>query len=108
MQQIEIKQGSTFILTFTLSDADGNPLAPPTGDLRMELRKASDSSSVAVLDITETATASTYEASYSGSTEAWPLGVLFADIRAAIDGDIRYSNTLAVSVVKSYTQGAAP
>ena len=107
MQQIEIKQGSTFILTFTLSAADGEPLAPPAGDLRIELRTAADSSPVAVLDITETATASTYEASYSGSTEAWPIGVLFSDIRATIDGDIRYSNTLAVSVVKSYTQEAA-
>lgn len=102
-QIITFKRGSTFEAELELVTEDCLPV-----DIRAEHMSAQindkDGNLIAELTITETATPGTYILSTLEETDEWPLETIYTDVRAVLDGKIRYSNTLAIKVIKQETR----
>jgi hypothetical protein len=104
MQNLEFKRGATFEFEIALTDEDDVPVILDVANMRAELRDGS--TLLSVLDIADTATPGTYLLSTDDDTSEWDYGVVMTDIRATIDGKIRYSDTVAFTIVPQITREA--
>ena len=104
MQRIEnFKRGDTFALTAALKDEAQQPLTIDVANLKSQVRDGSGVM-VAELIITTTETVGTYLL-VAESTTAWPANTtIYMDIQLNIDGQIRSSETIEISVIKDVTQ----
>lgn len=104
MQRISnFKRGDTFALTAAINDEAGDPMAIDVANLKSQVR---DGAGVLVseLVVTTTETVGVYLLTAS-STAAWPANTtLYMDIQLNVDGQIRSSETIEISVVKDVTQ----
>lgn len=101
---LEFKRGASFELELALTDDAGDPVIIDVADMRAELRYGS--TLVSVLDIATTLTPGTYLLSTDDDTSDWSYGLHSTDIRATIDGKIRYSDTVSIAVVEQITRVA--
>lgn len=102
ISSFEFKRGSTFQCEVNLTDDEANPVILDIADMRAEIRDGS--TLVAELDIALTATPGTYLLTATEDTSDWTLGLKMMDIRVTSGTDIRYSETVAFTMIQQVTR----
>ena len=102
MARIEIKQGASLSLQFSVFNDDGSAADLTAVALTAHVRSPVDDL-VSSLPIVRTSIVGVATV-FVPDTRLWPVGLLRADLRAVVAGSTIYSETFGIQVQRAVTQ----
>lgn len=100
MPNLEIKRGETFVVQCLYSAGDAP--ADLTGvTVASQVRERSGK---LLADLTYQRGTGTGVYTVSGSTDTWPLGIVYWDVRYSAGGTVSFTDTMEILVVEAQTR----